>query len=110
MARGEKLDLFIGASFDEEWSEVEEVSQTQRESILEPNEHRLVFKKQMRRGKPVTLVGPFYLAKTDAALLLKSMKKSLGCGGTFKEGWMELQGDLKVKLQPLLLGHHFSLK
>ena len=110
MARGKKLDLFIGASFNDEWQQVEETAKKKVEAVLPPKEHRLVFKLEKRRGKTVTLAGPFSLDKKESAALLKSLKKSLGCGGTFKEGWMELQGDLRLKLQPLLSEHHFSLK
>jgi len=109
VARGKKLDLFIGASFDDEWQQVEEAVQKKAADILSPQEHRLIFRLEKRRGKAVTLVGPFALDAKEAAALLKSLKKSLGCGGTSKDGWMELQGDLRLKLQPLLLEHHFSL-
>lgn len=110
VARGKKLDLFIGASFNDEWQQVEEAAQKKATAILLPQEHRLIFKLEKRRGKAVTLTGPFSLDKKESAALLKSLKKSLGCGGTFKDGWMELQGDLRLKLQPLLHEHHFSLK
>jgi len=111
MNRGKKLDIFIGADFDDSWSEV----QTPRKSaitneILEPSKHFLVFKREKRRGKTVTLVGEFYLPKTDATAVLKKMKKRLGCGGSFKDGWMEFQGELKEKLRELLIIEGFRFK
>ena len=111
MSRGKKLDLFIGADFDDGWSEV----QTPRKSkigteILEPQKHSLHFAKEKRRGKVVTLVGPFGLSKEDANALLKRLKKKLGCGGSFKDGFMEFQGEPKTKLRELLSQEEFRFK
>lgn len=110
MARGKKLDLQIGADFDEGWQQIEDAPGLERKSLLEPKLHRLVFKKEKRRGKPVTLVGPFALDKSDASAFLKSWKKKLGCGGTYKEEWMEFQGDVQAKLRSFLIEDGFSLK
>lgn len=110
MGRGTKLDLSIGASFDDGWQQVEEVGETETAEILEPSKHRLVFKKEKRRGKPVTLCGPFSLKKDDVNALLKRLKKKLGCGGTSKEAWLEFQGDIEPKLRQLLSGEGFGLK
>ena len=77
---------------------------------MAPGEHRLVFKKEKRRGKPVTLVGPFALEKSEAAALLKRLKKQLGTGGTVKEEWMEFQGETAEKLRPLLQKEGYGFK
>jgi len=113
MSRGKKLDLFIGAEFDNSWAEV----QTPRKSILadevlEPSKHFLFFSKEKRRGKVVTLVGEFQLSKEDATTLLKSLKKKLGCGGSYKDNFMEFQGDSKDKIRPHLVdaGYRFKNK
>lgn len=110
MAKGTKLDLSIGAHFDEGWQEVEETQAAETPELLEPSKHRLVFKKEKRRGKPVTLVGPFALPKGEADALLKRLKKRLGCGGTLKAEWLEFQGELEPKLRPLLEDAGFGLK
>jgi len=111
MSRGKKLDIFIRADIDDSWAEV----QTPRKSkvsneIVEPSKHFLVFKKEKRRGKTVTLVGEFSLPKEDATATLKLLKKKLGCGGAFKDGWMEFQGELKDKLKELLVKEGFRFK
>ena len=111
MARGKKLDLFIGANIEDGWSEIQ--SPTTKKSIntlLTPQKHNLYFAKEKRRGKTVTLVGEFFLEKKEANELLKRLKKSLGCGGSFKNNMMEFQGELKEKLRPLLQKEGFSFK
>jgi translation initiation factor 1 len=111
MARGKKLDLFIGADFDDGWSEVTTPAKSKKSSeIKEPQKHQLYFSKEKRRGKVVTLVGEFYLPKEDANKLLKELKKRLGCGGTYKDAFMEFQGDIKEKLRPLLVERGFGFK
>jgi len=111
MSRGKKLDLFIGAEFDDSWAQV----QTPRKSkiiddIQEPAKHFLFFSREKRRGKTVTLVGEFFLSKEDATATLKILKKKLGCGGSYKDNFMEFQGELKEKLRPLLVDAGFRFK
>ena len=111
MSRGKKLDILIGADFDNSWAQVQSPRKTKISSeIMEPNKHFLVFKKEKRRGKTVTLVGEFHIPKNDATDRLKMLKKKLGCGGIFKDGWMEFQGELKVKLRELLIKENFRFK
>lgn len=111
MSRGKKLDIFVGADIDDSWAEVQSPRKsTVSNEILEPSKHFLVFKKEKRRGKTVTLVGEFQLPKMDATATLKILKKKLGCGGSFKDGWMEFQGELKDKLRALLTELEFRFK
>lgn len=110
MGRGKKLDLFIGADIGDGWSEVESSKQKKSNEILEPSKHFLFFKKEKRRGKTVTLVGEFQLSKDDVNKLLKSLKKRLGCGGAYKDSFMEFQGELKEKLKELLIKEGFRFR
>ncbi len=111
MSRGKKLDLFIGADINDGWEEVQSPHKTKSSKTLqEPGKHFLVFQKEKRRGKTVTLVGEFHIAKDDTTALVKMLKKKLGCGGSFKDGWMEFQGELKEKLRPLLITQGFRFK
>jgi len=111
MSRGKKLDLFIGAQIEDEWAEVQTSKKTASSNeIKEPPKHLLIFQKEKRRGKTVTLVGEFHLKKEDASTLLKTLKKKLGCGGSCKDGWMEFQGELKEKIRPLLVEKSFRFK
>lgn len=111
MSRGKKLDLFIGADIDDGWAEVQSPRKSKLSNeIQEPGKHFLVFQKEKRRGKTVTLVGEFYRPKEELTALLKMLKKKLGCGGSIKDGWMEFQGELKEKLRPLLIAEEFRFK
>ena len=65
-------------------------------------EHQLVFTFEKRKGKPVTLVGRFFLSDKEKKDVLKLLKKKLACGGAVKEEWLELQGDVKEKIIEVL--------
>jgi translation initiation factor 1 len=72
-----------------------------------------------RRGKTVTLVGPFYLLRAEATKLHRSLKASCGSGGTLKVGLdsrdmpcftFEIQGDKSEQLITLLSGSGYPAK
>ncbi|MGA9046157.1 translation initiation factor [Sulfuricurvum sp.] len=109
MSRGTKLSLDLGASWGEGWS-VEEEKSSKTFTLLDPSAHRLVFQKEKRKGKIVTLVGPFSLTEEEAQKTLSVLKKSLACGGAYKEGWMEFQGDISPKVREHLEKLGFKFK
>ncbi len=109
MSRGTKLILDLGASWNDGWS-MEEEKTAKVFTILEPSAHRLVFQKEKRKGKVVTLVGPFSLSEEDVQKTLSTLKKSLACGGAYKEGWMEFQGDISPKVRDNLEKMGFKFK
>lgn len=102
----------IGSFLDSDtsWALISEDEKEVNKEILPPNKHLLYFKKEKRRGKIVTLVGEFYLSKEDVATLLKELKKSLGSGGSFKDGFIEIQGENQNRLKELLLKKEFRFK
>lgn len=111
MSRGKKLDLFIGAEIEDGWAQVQTPRKTTiSNEILEPAKHFLKFQREKRRGKVITLVGEFQLSKDDANALLKLLKKKIACGGTYKDNWMEFQGELQEKLRELLKSEGFRFK
>ncbi|MEA2018769.1 MAG: translation initiation factor [Campylobacterota bacterium] len=69
---------------------------------ISKNEHQLVFTFEKRRGKPVTLVGRFFMNDKEKKEILKLLKTKLGCGGTVKDEWIEIQGDKKEKIIEVL--------
>lgn len=111
MGRGKKLDLDIGANFKADWAVIEEAPKEKKKlEITTPEKHFLHFAKEKRRGKIVTLVGPFQLEAKDAKDILKKLKKSLGTGGSYKDDFMEFQGDIPEKLKAALEKMGFRFK
>lgn len=109
MSRGTKLSLDLGASWDEGWK-LEEETTAQPLAVCDPSSHRLVFQKEKRKGKIVTLVGVFQLSDEEAQKTLSSLKKKLACGGAYKEGWMEFQGEIAPKIREQLEKLGFKFK
>jgi len=52
-------------------------------------------------GKIITLVNGF--RDIDMKNILRELKQVLACGGTIKEGTIELQGDHRNKVKPVLI-------
>ena len=57
-------------------------------------------------GKIITLVSGF--KDIDMKTVLKELKQVLACGGTIKNGIIELQGDHKSKVKPILIKLGFA--
>ena len=53
-------------------------------------------------GKIVTIVSGFEKG-IDIKKIAKALKNELACGGTFKENMVELQGDHRKKIKPILV-------
>lgn len=109
MSKGTKLSLEIGGTWNDGWN-LETQNKPKIQIIEEPSKHALVLQKEKRRGKMVSLVGPFYLSDEEAQKTLTLLKKRLACGGTYKEGWMEFQGDIGPKIREVLEGLSFRFK
>jgi translation initiation factor 1 len=112
MAKPNKNMFEMGADFSDGWhaDNKEKKRETCSKEIKAPEKHRLHFAKEKRRGKVVTIVKPFYLAKSDLQMLLKTLKKSLGTGGTCKEDRLEFQGDIPNQLRSALEELHYRFR
>ncbi len=60
-----------------------------------------------RYGKKITLVEGFD-KHVDVKSVAKRLKEELACGGTVKDGIIELQGDHKARVKPILIRLGFS--
>ena len=103
---GAKLE---GDSFDTSKNDKKNKKKSNNE-IIPKNQHQLVFTYEKRKGKPVTLVGRFYLDEKEKKEVLKLLKKKLACGGAIKEEWIELQGDVKEKVKIVLQANDWKFK
>jgi translation initiation factor 1 len=63
-----------------------------------------------RKGAGVTLITGLPLADADLTALAKSLKASCGVGGAVKDGVIELQGDQRDRLLPLLQARGYTVK
>lgn len=109
MSKGTKLSLDISSKWNDGWILETEI-QPKTVVIEEPSKHALVLQKEKRKGKVVSLVGPFCLSDTEAQKTLTLLKKRLACGGAYKEGWMEFQGEIGPKVREALEVLNFRFK
>ena len=106
-----KIPFSIGSTLDNAKSWNLEVEKTESlKEIKEPSKHRLMLKMEKRRGKPVSIVGPFFLTNEQMVLVCSKIKKRLGSGGTCKEEWMEFQGECREKVKLFLSDEGFLFK
>lgn len=63
-----------------------------------------------RKGKGVCLISGIDLDDAALALLAAEMKKKCGCGGSVKEGVIEIQGDKRDLLKSLLEAKGMKVK
>lgn len=63
-----------------------------------------------RGGKTVTLVKNLRLAPDDLKALARDLKQACGVGGTLRGEVIEIQGDQREKLLPLLRQRGFQVK
>lgn len=113
MSLADKLALNMGAklqgdSFDT--SKEDKKIKNSSTKVVPKEQHQLVFTFEKRKGKPVTLVGRFYISENDKKEVLKLLKKKLSCGGTIKEEWIEIQGDVKDKIKSILQDEAWKFK
>lgn len=82
----------------------------QKVGTQDKKDHQLVFTYEKRKGKPVTLVGRFHVSEKEKKDVLKLLKKKLACGGSIKDEWLELQGDVKDKIVEILKKDNWKFK
>ncbi|WP_165855597.1 translation initiation factor Sui1 [Marinobacter sp. JSM 1782161] len=63
-----------------------------------------------RKGKGVTLITGIPLAGADLKAYAKTLKAKCGTGGTVKDGVVEIQGDHRDLLVPLLQEKGWTVK
>lgn len=61
-----------------------------------------------RFGKVYTVVEGIDEKEINTKNMIKNLKSSLACGGTIKEGVIELQGDHKYKVKKILVEMGFA--
>lgn len=77
------------------------------EEIAKSEQQIKVTLESRRYGKKITLVEGFD-KHVDVKSVAKSLKEKLACGGTVKNNIVELQGNHKKKVKPILVQLGFS--
>ncbi len=72
------------------------------EDLTKSSQEIKVTTDKKRYGKIVTIVSGFDKG-TDIKKIAKALKNELACGGTYKDGMIELQGDHTKKIKPILI-------
>jgi translation initiation factor 1 len=98
------MDIFIGSNLDElplskQGSADEKITP---QKIMPKQKHQLVMQFQKRNGKPVSLIGRFFLENSELKALAKKLKSNLACGGSIEDEWILLQGDVREKAKKSL--------
>jgi translation initiation factor 1 len=60
------------------------------------------YRMEKRRGKPVTIITHLVLDEAGIKALASQLKNRLGTGGTARDGEIELQGEHREALVPIL--------
>jgi translation initiation factor 1 len=71
---------------------------------------RLARETKGRKGAGVTLITGLPLADAELTRLARTLKARCGVGGAVKDGVIELQGDQRDKIQPLLEADGYQVK
>ena len=72
------------------------------ENLTRSSQRITVKTDKKRYGKPVIVISGFDKG-VDVKKITKSLKNELACGGTYKDGAIELQGDHQKKIKEVLV-------
>ena len=71
---------------------------------------RLMLQTKGRKGKGVTLITGLPLNAKELKHLAKTLKQKCGCGGSVKNGTIEIQGDQRSTLETELVALNYTVK
>lgn len=78
------------------------------ESIAKESQKIIVLIEKRKFGKVYTVIRGINAKEIDMKDLIKKLKNAFACGGTAKEGVIELQGDHKNKVKQVLMSIGFA--
>jgi len=77
------------------------------EQIVKSSQKIHITTEKKKFGKTATIVTGFEHGM-DVKKIAKSLKNELACGGTYKDDSIELQGDHRKRIKPILIGLGFE--
>ncbi|MBI4439108.1 translation initiation factor [Candidatus Woesearchaeota archaeon] len=78
------------------------------ETIAKESQRIKVYTENKKFGKTSTFIEGLNQKEIDIREIAKRLKSELACGGTVKDGKIELQGDHKVKVKRSLVALGFA--
>ena len=78
------------------------------ETIAKESQKILVYIERKKFNKNYTIVEGIDEKEIDLKDLAKKLKSELACGGTIKDGKIELQGEHKQKTKKILIDYGFA--
>ena len=78
------------------------------ESIAKESQQIRIYLENKKFGKTSTIVEGLNGKEIDIREVAKKLKSELACGGTVKDGKIELQGDHKLRVKRQLIGMGFA--
>ena len=78
------------------------------ETIAKESQKILVYIERKKFNKNYTIIRGIDAKEIDLKDLAKRLKSALACGGTIKEGKIELQGEHKQKARRILVDYGFA--
>ena len=78
------------------------------ETIAKESQKILVYIERKKFNKNYTIVEGIDAKEIDLKDLAKKLKSELACGGTIKDGKVELQGEHKQKTKKILVEYGFA--
>ena len=78
------------------------------ETIAKESQKILVYIERKKFNKNYTIVEGIDKKEIDLKDLAKKLKSELACGGTIKDGKLELQGEHKQKAKKILIEYGFE--
>ena len=78
------------------------------EDLSKESQNVTVSMTKKRFGKKYTIIEGIDEKNTDIKHIAKSLKSKFSCGGTFKHGRIELQGDYRTKIMEPMKSLGFS--
>ena len=78
------------------------------ETIAKESQRIEIFVEKKKFGKNYTVVTGINPQEIDLKDLLRTLKEKMACGGTAKDGNIELQGDHKIMVREALIKMGFA--
>ncbi len=86
----------ISGGFDELLNEAESAIDQETAKVK-------IFLEQRSFGKEVTVISGINMDEKAIKELVKDLKRAIGTGGTYKNGVIELRGDVRKRVKELLV-------